>query len=122
MKINKVILLVLLCMSFFSTGFVTVVFAETAEDNYQLYCAQCHGIKGNGNGINVSDMQVAPRNHTDTAEMSKLSNSDLYDAIAQGGTAVGKSTLMPPWDGLMTDVEMKEMVAYLRDLCKCNGQ
>lgn len=98
------------------------VFGETSGDNYKLYCAQCHGLKGNGSGINKADMSVAPRNHTDTIEMSKLKDSDLYEAIAHGGTAVGKSTLMPPWNGVMTDAEIKEMVAYLRELCHCKGE
>ncbi len=85
-------------------------------------CAQCHGVRGNGAGINKADMPVAPRKHTNTAEMARLKDSDLYDAISQGGIAVGKSTLMPPWSGIMTDTEIKEMVAYLRELCHCKGE
>ena len=119
---RKIIISTLLIMFLALTGMVPNLFAEAAKENYKLYCAQCHGVKGNGAGINKADMSVAPRNHTSTAEMSRLKDSDIYDAIASGGTAVGKSTLMPPWSGVMTDTEIKEMVAYLRELCNCKNE
>lgn len=119
---RNTIFLMIFSMLVCLTGLIDSAFAETADKNYKLYCSQCHGVKGNGAGINKSDMQVAPRNHTNTAEMAKLKDSDIFNAIAQGGTAVGKSTLMPPWNGLMNDTEIKEMVAYLRELCNCKGE
>ena len=121
--IKKIIILSAILSIFTAfAGRGTDVFGETSGDNYKLYCAQCHGLKGNGSGVNKADMSVAPRNHTDTIEMSRLKDSDIYEAIAHGGTAVGKSTLMPPWHGVMTDAEIREMVAYLRELCHCKGE
>ena len=120
---KKIIILSALVTLFMAiTGATSNLFAEAARENYKLYCAQCHGVKGNGAGINKADMSVAPRNHTSSVEMSRLKDSDIYDAISQGGTAVGKSNLMPPWNGVMTDTEIKEMVAYLRELCNCKNQ
>ena len=71
--------------------------AEQAEENYRLYCAQCHGIQGSGQGINqtADGLAVSPRDHTNVMEMSKLTNQDLKLAIAEGGDAVQKSELMP---------------------------
>ena len=119
---RKIIISAVVTIFFVLTVMAPNLFAEAAKDNYKLYCAQCHGVRGNGAGINKADMSVAPRNHTSTAEMSRLKDSDIYDAIASGGTAVGKSTLMPPWSGVMTDTEIKEMVAYLRELCNCKNE
>ena len=48
---------------------------ETAADNYKTYCVQCHGMKGNGQGINVRDMSVQPRDHTDAKAMSARSDA-----------------------------------------------
>ena len=95
--------------------------AETAADNYKVYCAQCHGLSGSGGGINRADMPTNPRDHT-SSEMVKLSDEDIYNAVFGGGVAVGKSTFMPPWKGVLTEDEMKDMVAFLRKLCNCKGR
>ena len=98
--------------------------AETAEDNYRLYCTQCHGTRGNGEGINntAGGLAVSPRDHTLAQEMSKLSDQDLRLAIAQGGDAVSKSELMPSWEGVLSAQEIDDLVLYLRMLCACEGR
>ncbi|HHH35744.1 MAG TPA: cytochrome c [Gammaproteobacteria bacterium] len=93
--------------------------AEKPEDLYKTYCWQCHGMKGNGYGINVRDMSVQPRDHTDAKEMSARSDEDLFKAIKHGGQSVNKSVLMPPWDGVLSDEEIHGLVRYLRELCQC---
>ena len=52
--------------------------AESAKDNYQTYCVQCHGLKGNGKGINVADMSTQPRDHTDAKEMATRTDQELF--------------------------------------------
>ena len=52
--------------------------AETPEALYRLYCAQCHGLQGKGDGPNVTkDFPVDPRNFTKADEMNKLSDADI---------------------------------------------
>ena len=116
---NTILKTFLLIILFALTDMPPLAFAEKAEDNYKLYCAQCHGLKGNGAGINKADIPTTPRDHTNSVEMARLKDSDLYLVIEQGGIATGKSTLMPPWKGVLTASEIKEMVNYLRELCKC---
>jgi len=98
--------------------------AEPAEENYRLYCAQCHGTRGNGQGINqtADGLAVSPRDHTVAKEMSKLSDGDLRLAIAEGGDAVQKSELMPAWGKTLSAEEIDDLVLYLRKLCKCAGR
>ncbi|AIA30634.1 c-type cytochrome [Leptospirillum ferriphilum] len=93
--------------------------AASAKDNYRTYCAQCHGLQGNGQGINVKDMSVQPRNHTDTVYMSSRSDQDLFTADKKGGLAINKSVLMPPWGDTLNNQEIHAMVQYLRKLCHC---
>lgn len=93
--------------------------AESAADNYKLYCTQCHGTQKSGGGINASSLSVQPRNHASAVDMGKLSDDNIFLAIKKGGVAVSKSTFMPPWGGILTDDEIKDMVKYLRDACKC---
>ncbi len=87
---------------------------------YEVYCAQCHGLEGDGFGVNAYDMDVAPRDHTDTSEMMARTDADLFKAIKFGGKAVNKSILMPNWDSNMNDAEINLVVGYLRELC-CEG-
>jgi len=98
---------------------VPVAAGESAEDNYKTYCWQCHGMNGVGNGINVRDMSVQPRDHTDGKEMSSRSDDELFEAIKEGGQAVSKSVLMPHWDGVFSDEEIRDLVRYLRKRCQC---
>jgi len=98
---------------------VPVAAREKAEDNYKTYCWQCHGMSGIGNGINVRDMSVQPRDHTDGKDLSTRSDDELFMAIKEGGQAVSKSVLMPHWDGVFRDEEIRDLVRYLRELCQC---
>jgi cytochrome c oxidase cbb3-type subunit 3 len=113
-------LMIALAVVFGSTGSR----AESAEENYRLYCAQCHGTRGNGQGINqtADGLAVSPRNHTIAKEMSKLTDQELRLAIAEGGDAVQKSELMPAWEKTLSTGEIDDLVLFLRKLCKCAGR
>ncbi len=78
----------------------------TGKQLYDTYCTQCHGIYGDGWGVNSRDIEVLPRDHTDSAEMSARSDQELFKAIKHGGQAVNKSILMPNWDANMSDAEI----------------
>lgn len=84
---------------------------------YKTYCTQCHGVTGDGNGVNAAHMSVQPRDHTDTKEMSARSDADLFKVIQQGGKSINKSILMPVWGGNFTDDDIHALVAHLRKLC-----
>ncbi|MCK9541593.1 MAG: cytochrome c [Novosphingobium sp.] len=87
---------------------------------YDTYCAQCHGIRRDGKGVNVVGLTVQPRDHSDTAAMSSLPRDQMVKAIAEGGAAVNKSALMPTWSGLLTEQEIEDMADYLIYVCKCD--
>jgi cytochrome c oxidase cbb3-type subunit 3 len=103
-----------------ATGTTAARDAESGKDLYRTYCWQCHGSQGNGKGINAGDnMSVAPRDHTDAKYMSGRSDAELFKAIKEGGPAVNKAVLMPPWGTVLTDEEIHTLVRYLRELCGC---
>jgi cytochrome c1 len=56
-----------------------------------------------------------PRDHTDGAYMNQLSNEHLSKVIKQGGTAVGKSPIMPPHADL-SDQQIGDIVTFVRSL------
>jgi len=91
--------------------------AEHGKVLYEIYCTQCHGMNGDGGGINVRDMSVQPRDHTDPVEMGARTDEELVKVIKHGGTAIDKSVLMPAWDDNLSDQQIDDLVAYLRQLC-----
>lgn len=111
--LNKLLFAALLVVS------VQAQAGETDADNYRTYCVQCHGMEGNGKGINIRDMSVIPRDHTDAKSMSARSDDDLFKVIKEGGTSINKSILMPPWGATFSDEEIRGLVQHLRMLCKC---
>jgi len=88
--------------------------------NYQAYCVQCHGLQGTGKGVNVRDMSVQPRDHSDAKTMSARSDEDLFKVIKEGGLAANKSVLMPAWKDTLTDAEITGLVQLLREKCGCS--
>tara|TARA_B100000315_G_scaffold259397_1_gene315302 strand:+ start:33015 stop:33404 length:390 start_codon:yes stop_codon:yes gene_type:complete len=97
----------------------SAVLADTAAENYSLYCVQCHGSAGTGKGINAPFLSVQPRNHTSAKDMGALSDENIAKAIEGGGLAVGKSNQMPPWGGIFAKAEIADLVKHLRGMCKC---
>ncbi len=87
---------------------------------YQAYCSQCHGVAGNGGGINAPHMSVVPRDHTDRSEMSGRSDADLARVVKGGGKAMNQSILMPAWGAMLTDEDVEALVRHMRVLC-CEG-
>jgi cytochrome c oxidase cbb3-type subunit 3 len=120
MKIMKVVVIEFCAAALLLLWATLAPAAEKAEDNYRTYCAQCHGVHGNGKGINVRDMSVQPRNHTDAKAMAARSDDDLYKVIKEGGVSINKSVLMPPWGDVFSDEEIHGLVAHLRKLCQCS--
>jgi cytochrome c oxidase cbb3-type subunit 3 len=90
-----------------------------ASRNYETYCVQCHGVGRNGKGVNTPDMAVQPRDHSDSKSMGDTPDDEIIRAITDGGLSVNKSVLMPAWGGVLQPDEIKEMLAYLRHVCKC---
>jgi len=98
---------------------MTAVAAPSGAELYRTYCTQCHGLQGNGKGINVRDMSVQPRDHTDAKYMAGRSDEELRTAIVEGGQALNKSVLMPPWGKVLNEQEVAALVRHLRELCGC---
>jgi cytochrome c oxidase cbb3-type subunit 3 len=106
----------------FATCLLAATTAIAADDDrgatlYQVYCTQCHGLKGDGRGINAAHMSVLPRDHTDTGEMSARTDEELFKVIKHGGKSINKSVQMPIWGGNLSDEDIHALVGHLRKLC-----
>jgi cytochrome c oxidase cbb3-type subunit 3 len=93
--------------------------AEDAKKVFDFYCAQCHGVNGDGKGINVGkDFATDPRNFTNGADMSKRTDDDIRTVIKDGGPAISKSPLMPPWGATISAADVDGLLAYIRKFAK----
>lgn len=88
---------------------------EAGKQLYQTRCAPCHGADGKAQTPLAKALKPTPRDHTDGAYMNALSNEHLAQVIKKGGTAVGKSPIMPPQADL-NDQQIQDIVTFLRSL------
>ncbi len=89
---------------------------------YGQYCVPCHGPGGQGDGFNWRYLPKSPADHTDASRLSGRHDDDLLDIIDLGGPAGGLSNLMPPFGGILKEEEMRELIAHIRVLCRCQGE
>ena len=97
--------------------------AADSRQVFDFYCAQCHGVEGNGRGVNVTkDFATDPRDFTNTRNMENRSDEDIRRVIMDGGHAISKSAWMPPWGATLSAAEIDGLVAYIRKMCNCKSQ
>ncbi|MCR4304471.1 MAG: cytochrome c [Gallionella sp.] len=93
--------------------------AEDAKQVFEFYCAQCHGVNGDGKGVNVGkDFATDPRNFTNGADMAKRTDEDIRGVIKDGGPSISKSPLMPPWGATLSAAQVDGLLAYIRKFAK----
>ena len=86
---------------------------KSAEENYNLYCANCHGVEGKGDGPGAGEPK--PRNFTDLAWQNSVTDERIATVTSQGGPAVGLSPAMAPWGAVLKESEVQALVTYIRD-------
>jgi mono/diheme cytochrome c family protein len=81
---------------------------------FRTYCVLCHGTEGKGNGR--AARMYTPR----PADLTVSPFNDQYKEmiIRGGGASVGRSAFMPPWGDELTDEQIRDVVAFLRELRK----
>jgi mono/diheme cytochrome c family protein len=93
--------------------------AADTKEVFDFYCAQCHGTAGDGKGINVTkDFATDPRNFTNKEDMAKRTDEDIKTVIRDGGPAISKSPLMPPWGATLSAADVDGLLAYIRKMAK----
>ena len=85
---------------------------------YATYCSSCHGDTGAGDGPVAAGLDPKPAPHADGSYMNALSDEHLTKVIELGGPSVGKSPLMAPWGGTLSDEQIRDVVAFVRSLAE----
>jgi mono/diheme cytochrome c family protein len=89
---------------------------EQGRALYQKNCTACHGESGKGDGPGAGVLKPPPRDHTDKAYMSTLSDKQIADVIKMGGAIKGKPLM--PSHPQFKDPELQALVAYIRSLAE----
>jgi mono/diheme cytochrome c family protein len=90
--------------------------AAEGQKLYMTYCSSCHGDKGQGDGAAGKALPVKPADHTNGKLMNSFSDEFLMSIISKGGAAVGKSSFMPAWGGVLKENQLQDLLAYLRSV------
>lgn len=88
---------------------------DPASAKFASLCASCHGSQGMADGAAAAAMNPKPRNFHDKAWQAKVTDEHIAGVIKNGGASVGLSGTMPPWGGVLSDDEVKGIVAKIRD-------
>jgi high-affinity iron transporter len=85
-----------------------------ASGIYKVNCAPCHGPTGKGDGPAAGVLKPAPRDHTDRAFMSTMTDEDLAKVIQMGGGIKGKPLM--PSNPQIKGADLEALVAFTRSL------
>ncbi len=88
---------------------VNLNFIERGRDRYQIYCAPCHGLVGDGNGITKRYGMGATVSFHD-ARLRAMPDGEIFSTIT-----AGKNTMLPYADKI-TPEDRWAVVAYVRAL------
>ena len=77
------------------------------------HCAACHGVDGKAEVI-VMHMDEPPKDQSDPVYMRTLPDEYLYLVICRGGAAVGKNFIMPKFGDVISDQDIRDVIAWIR--------
>jgi mono/diheme cytochrome c family protein len=82
------------------------------QERYTIYCAPCHGVLGDGNGVIKKYGVNAPNYHDD--RLRQMADGQIYDTITNGSP----SKLMLSYADKLEPEDRWAVVAYVRALQK----
>lgn len=92
--------------------------AKAGKALYDAQCAKCHGEQGAGDGPAGQKLKDKPSNWTaGGGGLKGMDDQKIFDSIAKGGKAIGKSVAMPAYPKL-SEAEVWNLVAYVKSLIK----
>jgi len=81
-------------------------------------CVWCHADSTPAGPSNRSNLTPSPALANDGQVLNKLSDEYLQNMIALGGSALGKSAMMPPWGKTLSEDEIRALIAFMRAIAQ----
>jgi mono/diheme cytochrome c family protein len=81
---------------------------------YYQHCVWCHADATPAGPSNRSNLTPVPTLLTDGATVNAESDEYLQNIITLGGSAMGKSAMMPPYGKMLSTEEIHSLIAFTR--------
>lgn len=105
---------------FLLTSLSTAAYAQTKGDvvagkaKFDSFCVACHGPGAKGDGVAAAGLNPKPRDLT----ITKRTDAEMAVVIKGGGPAGGLTAGMPAWGAALSDQDIANVIAYVRQLSK----
>jgi len=122
MRTVQIVLLTVFCLSLGAAAGSAETKGDAAKGkvSFENTCVACHGPQGKGDGPAAAALDPKPKNLSDAQLLSTQTDDFIFKVISEGGASVGLSPMMAPWGGVLSEQDIWNVVAYIRqDLCKC---
>jgi mono/diheme cytochrome c family protein len=96
-------------------GGVMAAHAADAKAIWTKECAKCHGVDGKGKTTMGKKLEV--KDYSDPKNQADLKDEKMAKSIKEG-IKDGDKTRMKPFGEMLSDSEVKALVAYFRGLKK----
>jgi mono/diheme cytochrome c family protein len=87
---------------------------DRGKQIFYQQCVWCHADTTPAGPSNRSNVSPDPPLMNDGNILNKESDASLRKIIALGGSAVGKSAMMPPYGASLSNEEIDDLIAYIR--------
>ena len=78
-------------------------------------CVVCHGAAGHGDGPASAGLNPKPANFSDPARLMVMTEQKQLTVVTKGGASEKLSPIMPPFGDALSDQQIRDVVAYVRD-------
>ena len=92
--------------------------AEAGAEIYEVNCATCHGPEGKGDGPAAEELDPQPASLADAHMMEEMSDGALFWRVSEGGMMEPFNSLMPAWKDTLSEDEIWQVIAYIREFAE----
>jgi len=85
---------------------------------FYQYCVWCHADATPAGPSNRSNLTPVPPLLNDGATLNLQSDEYMQNIITLGGSAMGKSAMMPPYGRMLTSDEIRSVIAFTRAIAQ----
>jgi cytochrome c553 len=108
---RKIVAITILCAA---VGGLSLHAADVKE-NWAKQCAKCHGKEGKGDTVMGKKLKV--KDYTDPKVQAEFTDEEAIK-ITKEGKKEGSKTLMKGYEKTFSEQEIKDLVAYIRQMAK----
>jgi mono/diheme cytochrome c family protein len=92
--------------------------AEAGAEIYEINCASCHGPEGKGDGPAAAGLDPQPASLADAHLMEDMSDGALFWRVNEGGMIEPFNSAMPAWKDTLSQDEIWQVIAYIREFAE----